>query len=39
MSLISTGADWDFELIERYEKSISGCAAEFGLRSRCSGWI
>ena len=31
MSYISTGADWDFELIERYEKAISECAAEFNL--------
>lgn len=31
MSFISTGADWDFELIERYEKAVAECAAEFNL--------
>ena len=31
MSFISTGADWDFELIERYEQAIRVCAAEFNL--------
>ena len=31
MNPISTGSDWDFELIERYESEIGKCAAEFGL--------
>ncbi len=31
MNPISTGSDWDFELIERYEREIGKCAAEFGL--------
>ena len=31
MNPISTGSDWDFELIERYENEIGKCAAEFGL--------
>ena len=31
MSFISTGSDWDFELIERYEHAIGECAAEFNL--------
>ena len=31
MSLISTGADWDFELIARYEREISARAQEFKL--------
>jgi stage V sporulation protein R len=30
-NLISTGADWSFELLERYEAVIGGIAAEFGL--------
>ncbi len=28
---ISTGSEWTFELIERYDEAIAGCAAEFGL--------
>ena len=28
---ISTGADWTFELIERYHEAIAAAAAEFGL--------
>jgi stage V sporulation protein R len=28
---ISTGADWDFELLERYHNAIAGVAAEYGL--------
>ena len=28
---ISTGSDWSFELVERYEVEIGACAAEFGL--------
>jgi len=31
MNPISTGSDWSFELIERYEDEIGKCAAEFGL--------
>ncbi len=31
MNPISTGSDWSFELIERYEDEIGTCAAEFGL--------
>jgi stage V sporulation protein R len=30
-SPISRGADWTFDLIERYEHAIGECAAEFGL--------
>ena len=30
-NLISTGADWSFDLIERYDVEIAKCAAEFGL--------
>jgi hypothetical protein len=28
---ISTGADWDFELLERYDNAIAEVAAEYGL--------
>ena len=28
---ISTGSDWSFELIERYDREIGRLAAEFGL--------
>ena len=31
MNPISTGSDWTFELIERYEEQIRICAGEFGL--------
>lgn len=31
MSVISTGADWDFDLIERYERVIGACAGACGL--------
>ena len=31
MNPISTGSDWSFELLERYENEIGQCAAEFGL--------
>ena len=31
MNPISTGYDWDFELIERYEEAISAAAAGYGL--------
>lgn len=31
MNPISTGSDWSFELIERYEAEIHTCAAEFKL--------
>ena len=31
MSPISTGADWDFELLERYDTAIAEVAAEYGL--------
>jgi stage V sporulation protein R len=31
MNPISTGSDWTFDLIERYETEIHTCAAEFGL--------
>ncbi len=31
MSYISTGADWDFELIEKYEREIAKSAAGFKL--------
>ena len=31
MNPISTGSDWNFELIQRYEDEIGQCAAEFGL--------
>ena len=31
MSVISTGADWDFELLERYNNVIAGVAGEYGL--------
>jgi len=31
MKPISTGADWDFELLETYDHAISKVAAEFGL--------
>ena len=31
MTPISTGYDWDFELIERYDTAIAATAAEFGL--------
>jgi stage V sporulation protein R len=30
-NFISTGADWDFELLERYDGAIGKIAAEFGL--------
>jgi stage V sporulation protein R len=30
-SPISTSADWDFELLERYDSAIAAVAAEFGL--------
>ena len=29
--MISTGADWTFELLERYDEVIGGIAAEYGL--------
>ena len=28
---ISTGAEWTFELVERYDREIGRVAAEFGL--------
>ncbi len=31
MSPISTGADWDFDLLERYDNAIAEVAAEYGL--------
>jgi len=31
MSPISHGADWDFELIERYDVEIAKIAGDFGL--------
>ncbi len=31
MNPISTGSDWDFELIERYDKEIATVAGEYGL--------
>ncbi|MHB8493790.1 MAG: SpoVR family protein [Casimicrobiaceae bacterium] len=31
MTPISRGADWDFDLLERYDSAIAGVAAEFGL--------
>ncbi len=31
MSVISTGADWDFDLIARYEQAIGESAAAYGL--------
>ena len=31
MSLISTGSNWTFELLERYDAAIATCAGEFGL--------
>ena len=31
MSCLSTGADWDFELLERYDAAIAKVAAEFEL--------
>jgi stage V sporulation protein R len=31
MSVISRGADWDFELLERYDAEISRIAREYGL--------
>jgi stage V sporulation protein R len=31
MSLISAGAEWDFDLIESYERAIGKCAAACGL--------
>jgi len=31
MSVLSTGADWDFELLERYQAAIGATAAEYGL--------
>ncbi len=31
MNVISRGADWDFDLLERYDAAISGVAADFGL--------
>ncbi|HET7261068.1 MAG TPA: SpoVR family protein [Casimicrobiaceae bacterium] len=31
MTALSHGADWDFELIERYDTAIAGVADEFGL--------
>src|SRR5213078_1728250 len=31
MSFISAGAEWDFDLIERYERAIGTCAAAYGL--------
>jgi len=31
MTPISTGADWDFALLQRYDEAIAGIAAEFGL--------
>ncbi len=31
MNPLSTGSDWSFELVERYETEIGKCAAEFGL--------
>ena len=31
MTPLSHGADWDFDLIERYDAAIAGVAAEFAL--------
>ena len=31
MNVISRGADWDFDLLERYDTAIAGVAADFGL--------
>ena len=31
MSPISTGADWDFDLLERYDAAIGKVAGEYGL--------
>jgi stage V sporulation protein R len=31
MSVISAGAEWDFDLIESYERAIGKCAAAYGL--------
>ena len=31
MSFISAGAEWDFDLIESYERAIGKCAAAYGL--------
>ena len=31
MSFISAGAEWDFDLIESYERAIGTCAAAYGL--------
>jgi stage V sporulation protein R len=31
MSVLSTGADWDFDLLERYQVAIAATAAEYGL--------
>ena len=31
MSAISRGADWDFDLLERYDKEISRIAGDYGL--------
>ena len=31
MAAISHGADWDFDLLERYNAEIAKVAAEFGL--------
>ena len=31
MSLLSTGYDWDFDLVERYDEAIGAAAAEYGL--------
>src|SRR5206468_6366443 len=30
MRFISAGAQWDFDLIERYERAIGKCAAAYG---------
>ena len=29
--LISTGSEWDFDLIEAYERAIAGIAADYRL--------
>jgi stage V sporulation protein R len=31
MNVISRGADWDFDLLERYDAEISRVAREYGL--------
>ena len=37
MAAISHGADWDFDLLERYDTEIAKVAGEFGLDGSARG--